>query len=244
MFSLPNERPKSLPVLSALHDVVGDLSSVIDLPDQKLGVQEYCKLFPVGVPEAAFDELIYFLPRACEAIFYNPESALDCIDGLVAFSATCDSRLRRAGLKHVVQRCFVSCLDKWTQAFTVIHYNRAEMQERGSPHAYADYVLNSDVVFNMLSSLVRFGVDRELTEHYILQWSSVGKLGRESSGWFVEASRRYLAEGYESTPAIVSVLMDQQSRQHHFRRLDEAKHDLRVSQTYIRDVLRELQIVV
>lgn len=242
MFKMPYIRPVALPVLNSLRDVVGDVSSVLLLPDDAIGLPEYSKLFPVGAPESAFDELIYFFPRACEALFWNPDEALDCIDGLVAFASTCDARLSEKNLKCVVQSYFISCLDKWTQKFSVLHYDRSKMQAVGSRHNYADCVMNSDVVLAMLGALVRFRANRDLAEHYFLHWSSAGRLGCESSGWFVESCGRYLAEEYEATPLIVSALTRQDAREYHFRRLKESKSLLGIPQTYLNDMSTLLQV--
>ena len=213
------------------------------MPDQMLRVREYSLLFPVGLPQEAYEDVVYFFPLACHFICLNPDPALDLIDGLVAFSATCDAQLTHDGLKPEALTAFVSCLDEWAKGFNVIHFDRPQMIAKGSPHCYADYVVNSSQVFALLTSLVRFVIDGHVAEHYILHWSSRASRNPQSSGWFVECCRRFAEDELDwTTPMIESIVTSRDGKQSHYRRLVNEQNSLRVPVTYLCDSRRALDI--
>lgn len=243
MFESHRNRPLGFTTLVELEDSIDDVRGVLLVPDSLLGKDEYSRLFPVGLPQEAYDDVIYFFPLACEFACQNPNQSLDLIDGLVAFSATCDELLNREDLKVEVLTAFITCLDAWTSEFIVVHLGRDEMIAKGSPLAYADYVMNSTEVFALLASLARFEVDAHLAEHFVLHWNSRKRRGPANSGWFVDLCRRCAEDDLQwSTSLIDALASSRPSRLWHFRRLAEAAESLAIPSTYLQDTQQLLRI--
>jgi len=182
-FSVPYSRPASLS--DPRHDWIGaDLHEVLRIPDADMTWKQYRCIFQVGLPAAAYEEGVYFLPFAFEYLRNDPTEGIECLTDVVWFVSEHAPKLEQDGVLEACRCAIHACFDEWTRDF-VIH----DRDRKGAPTCA--FARNVEVVKDLLDALVCYESLADLADS-LLQSLAGGQDNPIKSAWFLTIANEIL----------------------------------------------------
>lgn len=202
--------PKPTKLSDPFHDFEGDdfLEAVLRKPEGKLDWSDYQSLLGPHLPAGTYHEVVYFLPGAFEHMMANPDSALDLTTPIVGFISNHTDELAKSWLLEAALDRVVQCLEFWTSAFHIIHFDQAACREKGWGRNHFDLVEHGETVCLMTEELHNFARHEDLAVGFYRSMAEFGSDVTKAS-WFLELSRcRFDVYKPPNVPEIQSLLAD------------------------------------
>jgi hypothetical protein len=171
-------------------------------PDAELGWSDFKALFAISSCTATYDERLYFLPLALDYLRLNPREGTEYTSDLLYFLSSHAQELRRDELLEEALRAIRSCVDAWTESFSVVHFDLDACRAKGWRLDHDDYVRNADAVKDIVDGLLRYKTHVLLAEELVVQWTAPGR-SATAAAWLLEFAReeRRTYRYYSKNPA-------------------------------------------
>lgn len=194
-FKVRHRRPKHLSNPSFEYSRE-ELLELIARPDQQYRWNDFAAVLgPLSA--GTYEETVYFLPLAFEHLIRHEADALDLTRHVAWFLRDRRRELENDRLLSIVREAIRACFAHWTAEFHVQHFDREDCKKKSWGLTYRDHVNFSDVICEMMCSLVRYAVMwnpyKEDTDDD-LAISFVESLSRHEgdavkAAWFLELAR-------------------------------------------------------
>lgn len=209
--ALPYSRPASLS--DPFHDFTEDiLTEILETPDEKMTWLHFQQILGPFLPAGSYEEAAYFLPLAFDHIQSHDDDALDLITSLAWFISEYRSQLEADGAIEASRDLMSRCLNQWTAAFNVIHFDRTGCEEKQWRLRYFDYVKHSEAVAEGTCDLVRFTANADLAIELYRRVARKDASPIEAA-WFLEFARQHFTDDVRKPPKhgeIKKIIEDKQ----------------------------------
>ena len=234
MFETRYGRPTTLTSKRLAAPTVAETSELLATSTSQFGIEQYSFLFAPYAPAGAYEEMVHFLPYALDFLRLRPTEGFQIVDGVIWFISEYRLRLATDDLLEAVQQAIRVTFSDWTQDFKVVHLDGTQMSERGSSHAYGNYVWNSDAAIRLLEALAEYNVHLDLCEEMILSLVEHPSDWRQSA-WLLEIVRQIREHQCTIDSDRVNALAhDTSLLSHHYRIVKS--HDNGIDESYWHDL--------
>jgi hypothetical protein len=164
------------------------LRALLAVPDEKLEWHHYKDFLGPFLPAGTYEESVYFLPGAFKMLQEEQEHGLDLTTSVIWFASENAAQLEADGLLESCRNEITNCLQKWTQIFEVLHFDKDACMKKEWVISYFDYVRNVEEVCETLCDLDRFEKHGDLADEFLesLVQSTATPV---QSAWFLELVR-------------------------------------------------------
>lgn len=180
---------------SQLSDPHGDfgpqtLDPILAKADAALEWQDFRFIFQVGLPAATYEEGVYFIPLAFDFLRSKRPEAFEFTGDLIWFLAHHHKELQRDGLWAAVVAELESFLTGLAAAFEIRHFDAAASEAKGWNSPYRDYVVDSDLVLDLVDAMDKQPPLAETAAHFVKTLAAASP-GSDQGRWYLEICRQF-----------------------------------------------------
>ena len=240
-FITPYKRPTSLS--DPHYDFTpGMLKELLEKNEEEYDWYDYSNLFVPHLPAGTYEEVMYFLPKAFTYLKSHEEDALDLVTAVFGFCSINLNYLEKDGLDNIVKQEIIDCLNYWTRDFRIVHYDQNACQDKGWRLSHNDLVINSEVICEGTSDLVRFESLAELAVQFVRSLAICeGNIVKAS--WFIEYSRaRFDVYTPPDNSEIMNLLTNEKLLNEAYATVWPVAVDEKASPTYWKETFNKLGI--
>jgi hypothetical protein len=156
--------------------------------DSELQWGDFKTILGPHLPAGTYAESAYFLPLALDHLLAKPADALDLCSSVVWFCAEYNGRLEEDRVLPAVRARLGGLLRKWTERFSVVHFDRSACLTKGWQLSHFDLVEMSETVCEMLCDLVRYTRYSDIAEQFVADMVGFGGNATKAA-WLLELIR-------------------------------------------------------
>ncbi len=244
MFETPFPHPQQL------SDPFGDfyteseqhkLRVIVDKAPGDLDWSDFRTVFQYGMPAGDFRECAFYLPWAFAHLHDLRDDHLEYLSDMIRWTSLHAEELANANrTSDRVREALQSCLERWTAAFEVFHFDRPACQEKGWGLQYQDFVSNSNVVCTLIDELCREKAFADVAVTFTESLASTRGAAIRSA-WYLELVREFNFGSHHGARkkyrSVLTALRDEARWKHHAAVVLETLVPTCPSPTYWNDTL-------
>jgi hypothetical protein len=179
-------RPTTLSTMGCCYSEA-ELAAILRKRDDELDWSDFRAIFAVSDCGPTRQERAWFVPSAAKYLTERPSEGLEFISGFIAHFSRNSGDVPVEYRVRDAEAVFDGLLDAWTARFTIVHFDRAACEAKGWSIPYHDYVMNSQILTDVLEALVLDPALSVIGERFIRRLQAQDTL--TASQWFLELAR-------------------------------------------------------